>query len=174
MARSGSRRGDQRMRWRGDPMYQLDEQLAQGEGAEARLDHHFQDRFLIQPATRAQQRGGIDRLFTHRQTGISYTIEYKTDWTAGHTGNAFIETVSVDTEQIPGWAYTSQAEWLVYFVPIRLALYLIAFSDLRAQLPHWLLSCRAAPPIPNQGYCTHGILVPLSQLARCASRIEKV
>ena len=74
-------------------MYQMVEQLAQGEGAEARLDRHFAGRCIIQPATRAQQQVGIDRLFTHRQTGLTYTVEYKTDWTAGRTGNAFIETV---------------------------------------------------------------------------------
>lgn len=154
-------------------MYQMGEQLAQGEGAEARLDRHFAARCIIQSATRAQQRMGIDRLFTHRQTEITYTIEYKTDWTAGRTGNAFIETVSVDREQIPGWAYTAQAEWLVYFVPVHLQIYLIAFADLRTQLPVWLVSCKAAPPIPNAGYNTLGILVPLRLLAQSASRIEK-
>ena len=154
-------------------MYQMVEQLAQGEGAEARLDRHFAGRCIIQPATRAQQQVGIDRLFTHRQTGLTYTVEYKTDWTAGRTGNAFIETVSVDIQQIPGWAYTAQAEWLVYFVPTRLQIYLIAFTDLRAQLPTWLTSCKAAPPIPNRGYNTLGILVPLPLLAQCASQIEK-
>ena len=154
-------------------MYQMVEQLAQGEGAEARLDRHFAGRCIIQPATRAQQQVGIDRLFTHRQTGLTYTVEYKTDWTAGRTGNAFIETVSVDIQQIPGWAYTAQAEWLVYFVPTRLQIYLIAFTDLRAQLPTWLTSCKAAPPIPNRGYNTLGILVPLTLLAQSASQIEK-
>lgn len=152
--------------------YGMDQQLHNGEGAEARLDRHFADRFDIVPANREQQRQGIDRIFTHRVTGTSYAIEYKTDWAAAHTGNAFIETISVDTKNIPGWAYTAQAEWLVYFVPKRLTIYLIRFTDLRTLLPHWRATCKPAPPIPNRGYCTHGILVPLAEFARAASRIE--
>jgi hypothetical protein len=147
-------------------------QLARGESAEAWLDRYFTLRCDIQLASRAQQRQGIDRLFTHRITGLTYTVEYKTDWTAARTGNAFIETVSVDTEKIAGWAYTSQAEWLVYFIPGRATIYLIAFAALRAQLPRWLVTCPAAPPIPNRSYHTLGILVPLSQLAQVASAVE--
>lgn len=152
--------------------YQMAQQLRKGEAAEVHLDRHFADRFRIMPATREQQRQGVDRIFIKRSTGHSYTVEYKTDWTAGRTGNAFIETVSVDSEQIPGWAYSSQAEWLLYFVPVRLTIYLITFADLRAQLPHWLATCKAAPPIPNAGYHTLGILVPLIEFAHVASRIE--
>lgn len=152
--------------------YQMGQQLEKGEGAEARLDRHFSGRFHIEHATREEQRLGIDRYFTHRTSRKVYPVEYKTDWTAGRTGNAFVETISVDTENIPGWAYTSQAEWLVYFIPTRLKIYLISFADLRAQLPHWLTTCRPAPPIPNRGYHTHGILVPFDQFALIASRIE--
>lgn len=153
--------------------YAMADQLAKGEAAEATLDRHFANRCIIQPATRAQQRQGIDRIFIHRQSGASYTVEYKTDWTAARTGNAFVETVSVDSQGVPGWAYTSQAEWLVYFIPEQSTIYLIAFSDLRARLPHWLATCKAAPPIPNRGYYTLGILVPLSEFAHLASQIEK-
>ena len=156
-----------------DQVYSMTDQRKKGEAAEVRLDRHFADRFLIAPASREQQRQGIDRLFTHRESGSTYTIEYKTDWTAARTGNAFVETVSVDTADIPGWAYTSQAEWLVYFIPKQRTIYLIAFDDLRANLPHWLAICKAAPPIPNYNYHTLGILVPLSDFAQIASRIER-
>lgn len=152
--------------------YSMTQQLAKGAGAEARLDRHFADRFQIEPATHNQQRQGIDRRFTHRESGIIYTVEYKTDWTAGRTGNAFVETVSVDRERTPGWAYSSQAEWLVYFVPKRLTIYRIAFTDLRARLPLWLATCKPAPPIPNHGYHTLGILVPLCEFAQVADHIE--
>jgi len=148
------------------------DQLAKGEAAEAMLDHYFASRCQIQPATRAQQRQGIDRIFTHRQSGKCYTVEYKTDWTAARTGNAFIETVSVDTQGTPGWAYSSQADWLAYFIPDHRAIYLVAFADLRAQLPQWLATCKAAPPIPNHGYHTLGILVPLATFAQIATLEE--
>lgn len=154
--------------------YEMSYQLQKGEAAEAQLDCHFATRFQITQATRAQQRQGIDRVFTKHATGDSYTIEYKTDWTAGRTGNAFVETVSVDTEEIPGWAYTSQAEWLAYFVPDRSTVYLLQFTQLRQQLPHWLGICKVAPPIPNQGYNTLGILVPLAEFAQIADKIETI
>ncbi len=153
--------------------YNMADQLAKGETAETILDRHFAGRCIIQPATRAQQRQGIDRVFIHRQSGASYTVEYKTDWTAARTGNAFVETVSVDTKGIAGWVYTSQAEWLAYFIPAHSTIYLIAFTDLRARLPHWLATCKAAPPIPNRGYHTLGILVPLAEFSNIASQIEK-
>lgn len=157
---------------RSDHLYEMNGQLQKGEAAETQLDQHFADRFQIVPATREQQRQGIDRLFTHRETAKSYTIEYKTDWTAGRTGNAFVETVSVDMEGIPGWAYSSQADWLAYYVPGNATIYLIRFTHLRVQLPQWLRTCKAAPPIPNRGYHTLGILVPLTEFAQAASRIE--
>ena len=153
--------------------YSMAHQLAKGEAAEAHLDRHFATRFHIAPATRAQQRQGIDRHFTHRQSGATYTIEYKTDWKAAHTGNAFVETVSIDREKIPGWAYTSQAEWLAYFLPSHSTIYLIHFSELRRRLPQWLATCKSAPPIPNRGYHTLGILVPLKEFAQIAARIEE-
>ncbi len=154
--------------------YQMAQQLRKGEAAEARLDRHFADRFLIQPATRAEQRKGIDRHLTHRTSGETYTIEYKTDWTATRTGNAFIETISVDTEQIAGWAYTAEASWLAYYLPQGATVYLIAFSSLRIHLPRWQQCYPPAPPIPNRGYHTHGLLVPLSAVGQIASRIERV
>ncbi|MEZ4614513.1 MAG: hypothetical protein R2867_03220 [Caldilineaceae bacterium] len=156
---------------RGQP-YEMRKQLHKGEAAEAALDRHFADRFHVVAATRKQQRQGIDRIFTQRASGQIYTMEYKTDWTAARTGNAFVETISVDREGIPGWVYTSHAEWLVYFVPANFTIYLIAFADLRARLPHWLATYKPSPPIPNRGYNTHGILVPLAEFACIASRIE--
>lgn len=154
--------------------YSMNEQLARGESAEERLDKHFSDRFAITPATRDQQRHGIDRVFRHRETGAYYHIEYKTDWTAASTGNAFVETVSVDAQNKPGWAYASEADWLIYYVPGRRTIYIMSFPTLREQLPRWLATCRDAPPIPNEGYNTLGILVPLTEFARHCQKIEQL
>lgn len=154
--------------------YDMNRQLARGENAEQRLDEHFSDRFEITPATRAQQRQGIDRIFQHCETGAHYAIEYKTDWTAAQTGNAFVETVSVDTQNKPGWAYASQADWLIYYVPGTGTIYIVSFAALRRNLPQWLARCKDAPPIPNRGYNTLGILVPLRDFARCCQKIERM
>lgn len=158
--------------------YNMNWQLARGEDAERRLDRHFANRFHIAPATRAQQRQGIDRHFKPRRTvqnspGAAFTVEYKTDWTAARTGNAFIETVSVDSQGIPGWVYTSRADWLAYYVPGLHRVYLITFAALRARLPAWRHRHPPAPPIPNGSYNTLGILVPLNEFARTCQKIEK-
>lgn len=152
--------------------YDMQEQLSKGEAAELLLDNHFSDRFQIQPATRAQQRQGIDRIFTLRATEKSYLIEYKTDWTAGRTGNAFIETVSVDTMNVLGWVYTSQAEWLLYYIPTTKKIYIIRFTSLRDELDLWIDQFGPEKAIPNDGYFTRGIVVPLIEFENCASKVE--
>lgn len=171
--------------------YNMQQQLAKGEEAELLLDRHFSDRFTIEPATRDQQRQGIDRIFTKtvsphpgsqsrevseraQSTAKSYFIEYKTDWTAGRTGNAFIETVSVDTMNVLGWVYTSQSEWLIYYIPIKLKIYIVRFSTLREQLDLWIERYGPEKAIPNNGYFTRGITVPIREFAECASKIEEL
>ncbi len=159
-------------------MYEMQAQLSRGEAAERQLDAHFADRFAIQTASHEQQRLGIDRIFAKRpatnNSGRIYTIEYKTDWTAGHTGNAFIETVSVDSMSIPGWAYTSQAEWLVYWVPPRAQLYLIRMHTLRRHLDDWIEQHGPAKFIPNDGYYTCGVPVPLDEFEQRCEKIERL
>jgi len=97
--------------------YTFDTQKARGDAGESFLDQVFAADYEVRPATRAEQRRGIDRIFTHRQTGRRLTVEYKTDYKAAHTGNAFVETVSVDTAGKAGWAYSSAADYLIYYVP---------------------------------------------------------
>ena len=154
--------------------YAFQAQLSRGEGAEQQLDDHFADRFTIAPATREQQRQGIDRLFTRRDTGRLYTIEYKTDWTAGRTGNVFIETVSVDTMHIPGWAYSSTAQWLIYWVPPLAQICLIRLRTLRRHLDAWIEQHGPEKAIPNDGYYTRGVVVPLVEFAQRCERIERL
>lgn len=154
--------------------YEMKRQLARGEEAELRLDRHFADRFEICTVTRKQQRQGIDRIFVQHKSQRRYLIEYKTDWTAGRTGNVFIETVSVDTKSIPGWAYSSQSDWLIYYIPKQQRAFILSFVTLRSLLPAWIQKYKAAPPIPNRGYNTLGILVPLSVFEFTCQKVERV
>ena len=78
-------------------MYKFQEQLAIGEENEMKLDSFLAKWFDIERVSQEGQRQGIDRLFTRRDNKVIYRVEYKTDFTASRTGNAFIETVSVDT-----------------------------------------------------------------------------
>jgi len=152
------------------PPYNFDIQLAQGESGEARLDRFFSTWFQIQPATPEEQRQGIDRWFADRRRPRTLAVEYKTDHTAARTGNAFIETISVDSEQKAGWAFTSQADLVLYYVPGRDQVYVLRTTAVRSRLPFWLQACEVRQ-VPNDGYHTHGLLVPLDELAGCADKV---
>ena len=150
-------------------VYSFQKQLAQGQTYEQQLDKAFEDRFFIRPATRAEQRRGIDRIYRPRKAPDQLlTVEYKADRTAGRTGNAFVETVSVSTTGAPGWALSSQADWLFYLVlGSAEALYILQMEKLRAKVPAW----RSRYPerqIPNEGYFTVGTLVPLDEFEKIA------
>lgn len=150
-------------------VYSFQQQLAKGQTYEQQLDAQFSELYIIQPATPQQQRQGIDRVYRRRKAPheVLY-VEYKADSTAARTGNAFVETVSVDTTGKPGWAVSSQADWLFYLVPGTCeALYIIQMDKLRKQLPKWRQTCQERR-IPNEGYHTVGLLVPLAEFEEIA------
>jgi len=138
--------------------YSFNQQLKKGESAERFLDSFFEQRFVVVPVTPERQRLGIDRVFTRRVDGQSFTVEYKTDWTNARTHKVFVETVSVDTANKPGWAYTSQANKLLYYLPGEHLVYVLAMKTIRKALPLW---SRKFPlrKIPNRGYCTYGLVM---------------
>lgn len=151
-------------------IYGFAEQLKAGQAHEHFLDEYSGRWFEITEATREQQRQGIDRIYTAKATGVVTTVEYKADTTASRTGNAFVETISVDTVMKPGWAYSSQADWLLYYLPVDGLIYFFEFAKFRQHLPRWVeqFPTRA---IPNNGYKTHGLLVPLEQFERYANKV---
>lgn len=159
--------------------YSFNQQLAQGESGERFLDRFFGLFYEITPATRDEQRRGIDRRFKSRWTHWDYLfeqkadnapVEYKSDFLAHQTGNAFVETVSVDTAHKDGWLITSQAYILAYFVVYSQVIYISRIDRLRALAPLW----NAAYPVrwaQNKGYHTHGMAVPLTQYQRSAYKV---
>lgn len=150
--------------------YTFTTQLADGAAGEERLDQYFAKWFAIRPATMDEQRAGIDRHFTRRRDDVQFTVEYKTDHTAGRTGNAFVETISVDTQGKAGWAITSKAQLLIYYVPTSGAVYVIEFRRLRSALRTWQQRYPQRA-IPNNGYETHGYLVPLMEFEKIAIQV---
>lgn len=151
-------------------IYKFQRQLQQGEAYERHLDAVFAGEFAIEPATREQQRAGIDRIFTRRSDGKRFTVEYKADSKAGRTGNAFVETTSVDTTGKAGWATSSQADILIYLVTEPETIYCIALPRLRAKLGGWQRKYRNAAA-NNESYHTLGLLVPLHELELIADRV---
>lgn len=156
-------------------VHKFDDKLAEGVRAEAELDAFFRGRFgfEITPATRAEQRLGIDRHFFQPSTGGGAKVDYKTDFRAHETGNAFIETVSVDTAGKPGWAISSHADWIIYYIPALYRVYVLELATIRRWLNLWgeIFQTRVAH---NQAYGTHGILVPLEELGAVAKRVFEV
>lgn len=150
--------------------YSFVEQLAQGKRHEAFLDSYFATDFYIRPASADEERLGIDRHFTLKSSGQRFTVQYKADSTASRTGNAFIETVSVDRDSVPGWAYTCTADYLIYYIPPMGLAYLVQPWAIRERVKHWQkkFQCRS---IPNKGYKTIGILVPLDEIERISDQV---
>jgi len=151
--------------------YNFSAQLTKGQHYEDTLDALFGAWYYIVEATPHQQRQGIDRLW-QRQDDYSriVTVKYKADSLAGRTGNAFIETVSVNQPHTPGWAITSQAKLLIYLVVDPQTIYMIWMRRLRTQLDRW----QAHYPmrwVDNGRYHTGGHLVPLHELEKIAARV---
>lgn len=153
-------------------VYSFAPQFKQGQYYERLLDQKFSDRFVITPATRNEERRGIDRRYQDCKTRRRFTVQYKGDKTAARTHNAFVETVSVDTLGIPGWVYTTQAQYLFYYIPGPENLYILTFAKLRGQLARWI-ALYPQRSVPNNGfnntrYQTVGVLVPLVEFERHA------
>lgn len=150
--------------------YDFDAQLRDGHDGEAVLDTHFSEWFFITPASRDEQRRGIDRWWEPRDGGRALSVEYKTDRLATRSGNAFVETVSSDTHNKPGWAYASAAQLLCYYVPGDELVYLIDMNRLRSNLSLWTQRYRQRV-VENVGYNTIGLLVPLANFERIARQV---
>lgn len=152
-------------------VYDFGTQLAKGEAAERLLDAHFAEWFAIAPASADEQRRGIDRWFVGKATGQRFAVEMKTDYRASQTHNAFIETVSVDGKK-PGWAFTSQSRWLLYYVPGYGAelVYMVRLNELRERLRRWMHQW-PEKTVRNDGYTSRGVIVPLREMERVSFRV---
>lgn len=153
----------------------FDEQLRIGLIGEACLDEFFADKgYAVEKATRREQKLGIDR-WLHRLGLPRVSMEYKTDLRAAATGNAYIETVSIDTRRKEGWAYASHADWLTYFVPGLRHVYMLQPATLRSYLPDWLKEYPVVQARPDEhGSRRHsgeGLLVPLPVLRRACEAL---
>lgn len=152
--------------------YGFTEQLAIGEQGERFLDSWFGHFYEITPATDEEQRLGFDRRFAPLNGGDGeiLKVEYKTDGKAFSTGNAFVETFSVDKPPKLGWAVASQADRLAYYLPDGDLIYWLKLRTIRERIPYWT---RRYPtrPARNFGYWTHGICVPLDEFERHSQKV---
>lgn len=153
--------------------YNFEEQLNIGLDGESNIDKFCVRWCYVYPAGMELQRMGIDRILINRETGTPITIEYKTDWTTFNTGNIFLETISVDTTNKPGWLYSSKAGVLVYYIPQTGKLYTVRFSKLRAYFIPRVDNYRKVSA-NNGTYNTWGILVPLNEFEKVCESINNI
>jgi len=146
-------------------MYTFNDKVKDGIRGAKELDLFYSKWFKIESVDLQIDKLGIDRIFVERVNNFRWTVEYKTDLLASSTKNAFIETISVDTTNTPGWAYTACAQLLLYYLPsdkkvIRLTMYAI-----KHLVDEWK-GLYPTKPSPNEGkekkgYRTFGVCVPL-------------
>lgn len=154
--------------------YNFHTQKAIGAYYERELDQVFAEKFEIVFATRTEQKRGIDRWLTCN--GVTLGIEIKADLHAHSTGTAFIETISVDSSRgrkmVPGWALTSEADLLIYYLPVVRKMYAVPMEAIREALPEWERRYRSRK-LDNGFYNTWGLMVPLWELERIADESFK-
>jgi|TARA_Y100000310_G_scaffold96219_1_gene93983 hypothetical protein len=151
--------------------YDFKTQFVSGKADEAKLDKFFSRWYEIIPVNRDAERKGVDRIFTHKDDGRKYVVEYKADSKAAETGNVFIETISVDTAKKPGWAYTSYAQLLIIYIPPTGQVYVCHLSVIKGLLEAWKKQYKTTSA-QNDGYKTWGILVPLHELHNTAWQVR--
>ncbi len=152
------------------PAARFQADLQRGGREEVVLDTFFSRWYTVEPVSMAWQQGGVDRVFVEKKSHIRHTVEYKSDTKAGETGNCFIETVSVDTINKAGWAFSSLAQRLIYYVPPKKMLYVVPMCALKESLQEWgkkfTVKSKLNENRAGDGYYyTKGVIVPLVELA---------
>ena len=148
-------------------------QFKQGKDVEAFLDEFFRWRgWTIRQTTPHEERVLClgDRHFEKGEHIC--TIEYKSGLQTGHTGNIFLETISVDTADKPGWVYTCKADYIFYAALLNGKILVFIPSDLRARVVALKATFREVPTSSNQndGYRTWGLIVPLPYAEKYLAR----
>jgi len=152
-------------------LYKFETQLSTGEKYEKELDAFYDHWYTIQNISKKAQRAGIDRVWTSRRSGFRYSVEYKSDITAASTEKVFIETISADTENKLGWAYTSCAQLLIYFIPPLKLAYQVNVLTMKHYLELWM-DTYPKRYIQNEGYQTVGLLMPLEDFRRYCFKVD--
>lgn len=139
-------------------------QFWQGKKVEAYLDEYFRwAGWSVYPMSPYDERvlhlG--DRYFVKCEMVLK--IEYKSDIQTAFTGNLFLETVSVDTANKPGWVYSCNADFIMYAALLNNRILVFKPQRLRAAIEQLKTQFREVKTSHNQndGYDTYGVLVPL-------------
>ena len=148
-------------------VYKFNEQLKIGKEGEAKLDKFFKEELgmeIVNATKEEELESGFDRIF--HKNGRQCYIEYKTDEKALHTGNIFIETLSVSTTNKKGWVLTSKAYRVAILVGSHI--YLLKIEDLRNHIITEGDKYRLAKS-KNDTYYSEGRLLPITKLKKLKS-----
>lgn len=145
------------------------DQFKHGMDVEAWLDTYFtQLGYEVHRTTPHQERVECkgDRRLLRNNT--EHWIEYKSGIQTFYTGNIFLETISVDTANVPGWVYTCQADAIVYAALLNHKLLFFRPPHLREHIDALKTRFRTVKTSKGQniGYNTHGVIVPLNYAER--------
>ncbi len=153
--------------------YNFNAQHEIGKKGEQILDKWLQTTYKITDVSDnpKYQEVSIDRILT-RSDNSAITVEYKFDLAAKRTGNLFFETISVDIKNVPGWGWSSQADYWIFLIPDQEIL-IIKPGRLRALI--WKKYREGSEKqIQNHGYNTLGIPIPLSEVRQIATQVQKL
>ncbi len=140
-------------------------QFQRGMSVERYLDEYFAGLgYRIERATPQQERVECkgDRCF--HLGSKAHWVEYKSGIQTFYTGNVFLETISVDTQNKPGWVYTCRADASVYATLLNHKLLFFRPDTLRDRIEGLKQRYPTLKTSKGQniGYNTHGVIVPLA------------
>lgn len=140
-------------------------QFKRGMSVEAWLDKFFAGRGYAIRRTTAHQERRLhlgDRIFT--KGGHSHFVEYKSGIQTYYTGNVFLETISVDRDNVPGWVYSSRADHVIYAALLNGRILIFHPARLRGVIEVLKRQFREVKTSygQNRGYNTYGVIVPLA------------
>jgi hypothetical protein len=141
----------------------FNQKIKQSEEDNKALDKFFSQWYDILRMELPVDKIGIDRLWTDKERRVRYSVEYKADRRTAETGNAFVETVSVDKTNAPGWVYTCAAQFLVYYVPQWNKAWVMSTIAIKNKVDDWKKKYKTYPAANENGYQTFGIAVPFKE-----------
>jgi hypothetical protein len=153
--------------------YSFSSQYKLGKQGEHIVDQWLQNIYKVTDVSSIPryQEAGIDRII-ERTDGTNASVEYKFDIAAKRTGNLFFETVSNDVQGIPGWGWTSQADYWIFLIPQQ-EIIVIRPGKLRSLVWQHQTTLEERT-VPNKSYKTLGVPVPLSNVKDVAYKIQKL
>ena len=142
------------------------DQWTSGQQIENFLDDFFSKHgYLIERTTPYEERVLClgDRHYRFPPKNTHWTIEYKSGIQTFYTGNVFLETISVDSSNKPGWVYTCRANLIFYAAILNNEILVFNPTRLRNQIEDLKTTFKVVKTSKGQnaGYNTHGVIIPL-------------